>query len=89
MLDLRRNKVRRQTLRDVSHGGVGHQANLLDVLVMISHEADVGRHCPEIFPSGKLGGLDDEAGETTRFCDVGVDGYRELREVALLLAVFR
>jgi len=69
-------------LGHVPEGGIGDDANLLDVLVVVSHEAEVGRHCSETFPSGKPRGFDDEAGEPSGFSNKWVDRFRELLKVA-------
>jgi hypothetical protein len=71
-------------LCDSSQGGISYKANLPDVLVMIPHEAEVGRHCAKTFPSGKGRDLDNEAGEISGFFNVWVDRFRELHKVALL-----
>jgi len=71
-------------LCDISYGGIGNKANLLDVLVMIPHEAGVGRHCAKAFPPGKRGDLDDEACEISGFQNVRVHDFRELHKVLLL-----
>ena len=42
------------------HVRVGDDADFLDVLVMISHEAKLVDHCPETLPSRKRRGFDDE-----------------------------
>jgi len=43
MLDRRRNEMRRQLLRDGTQSGIGHHGNLPDALVVIPHEAEMGR----------------------------------------------
>ena len=70
-------------LSDISQVGIGYNADLLDVLVMISHKTKMARHCPEALPSWKGGDLDDETGEISLFFNVGVNRVRELRKVAL------
>ena len=81
--------MRRQVFCDISQSGIGHESNLFDVLVMIFHEAEVGRHRSKTFPAGKRMGLDDEAGEPTCFFNLGVDRSCELNKVALLERGFR
>ena len=71
-------------LSDFSQSGIAYEADLLDVPVMISHEAEVGRHCSETLPPGKRRGLDDDAGEISRLLNVWVDCFRELGKIALL-----
>jgi hypothetical protein len=70
-------------LRDISQGGIGDNADPFDVLVMISHEAKMARHCPEALPSWERGGLNDETGEIASFFNVRVNRFRELHKVAL------
>ena len=50
---LGRHEVRRQLLGDFSQGGIGYESDPLDVLVMASHKAEVGRHCSKALPSRK------------------------------------
>src|ERR1035437_1207096 len=71
-------------LGDIAQGGISYEGNLLDVLVVISHEAEVGRHCAQAFPSGKRWGLDDKSRELSGFSNVWVDRFRKLHKVALL-----
>src|SRR5918993_4556287 len=73
-----------QTLSHSAHGGISHHGDLLDVSVVISYEAEVGRHCAKTLPSGKSRGLDHDAREASRLLDIRVDRFRELSEVALL-----
>ena len=70
-------------LCDISQGGIGYEANILYVPVMISNEAKVGRHCPETFPSRKHRSLDDKTGEVSGFFNVRVDCFCELHKVVL------
>jgi hypothetical protein len=58
-------------LHDVSDGGIGYQADPPGALVMIAHESEMGHHCTETVPSRKRRRVDDEAGETAGFFDVG------------------
>src|SRR5687768_12744901 len=73
-----------QTLSDCAHSGIGYDGDLLDVLVMISHEAEVGRHGAETFPFGKRRGLDHDACDTSRLLNMRVDRFREPSKVASL-----
>src|SRR5262249_26028290 len=84
MPDLRRHEVRRQLLHEIAQSGVGDDGHLLDVLVVISNEAEVGGHCAEAVPSGKRRRLDDQPGKIACLLDERIDGLRELREVVLL-----
>lgn len=68
-------------LCDVSEGRIGYKANFLDEFVMISHEAKMRRHRSKIFPSGKCGRLDDEAGEISGFFNVWINRFRKLHKV--------
>ena len=72
------------TLRDGTQRGVGHDGDLADALVMVSYEAEVGRHRAEAVPAGKRGDLDDEPGEPARRFDVRIDCSRQLHEVVAL-----
>jgi len=69
-------------LSDISQRGIGYDADLLDVLVVISHKAKMARHCPKALPSRKGGDLDDETGEISPLFNVGINRLRELHEVA-------
>ncbi len=71
-------------LSEISQGGIGYNADLLDVLMVISHKTKMTRHSPEALPSWKGGDLDDETGEISLFFDVRVNRFRELHKVALL-----
>ena len=73
-------------LGDISKRGIGYDADLLDVLVMISHKTKMARHCPEALPSRKGGDLDDETGEISLFFNVGINRFRELHKVAVFKA---
>ena len=69
-------------LSDITQGGIGYDADLLDVFVVISHKAKMARHCPKALPSRKGGDLDDETGETSPLFNVGINRLRELHKVA-------
>jgi hypothetical protein len=71
-------------LGDISQGGIGYEGNLLDMLLVISHETEVGRHGSETFPSRECRGIDDKTRETSGFSNVWVDRFREFHKVALL-----
>ena len=50
-------------LSDISQRGIGYDADLLDVLVVISHESEMSDHRSEAFPSGERWDFDDETRE--------------------------
>src|SRR4029450_8429305 len=70
-------------LSDISQCGIGYKADLLDVLVMISHKSKMACHCAEALPAWKGRGLDDGTCESAPFFNVGVNRFRELHKVAL------
>ncbi len=56
--------MRRQMFGGIPHVGVGDHRNLLDVLLMVADEAEVGHHRAEAVPTGGEGlRIDDQAGE--------------------------
>src|SRR3954471_18864475 len=83
VLDLGRDEVGSQTLADVADGGIGDDGDLLHALVMVPHEANVGRHRAQAVPAGKFRRLEDDAGEAAGLLDVRIDRLCELREILL------
>jgi hypothetical protein len=69
---------------EVAQMRVRDDGDLLDVLVVITHEPQVGHQCPEAVPAGKVGHVDDEACEVTVRIDLGIDGSAECNEVLLV-----
>src|SRR4030095_6199827 len=70
-------------LSDIPQWGIGYNADLLDVLVMISHKSKMACHCAEALPAWKGSGLDDETCESSPLFNVGINRFRELHKVAL------
>jgi len=71
-------------LGDISQGGISDQANLLDVFVMIAHEAKVGGYGAKTVPPGKLRCLNDDTGKIPGLLDVRVNCFRKFNKVAFL-----
>ena len=59
--DLGGDEVRRQAFGEARQRRVRHETDFPDLLVVITHEAEMARHRGEILPAGKFGGLDDDA----------------------------
>ena len=61
-------------------GRISYKGNSLDLL-MVSHETEMSRHCPDTLSSGKFGSFDDDPtkGTTPRY--VRIDRLGELHKI--------
>ena len=69
--DFRGGEVRNRSFGDVTQVRVGDDGDLLDVLVVVVDESDVGHQRAEAVPAGEMGHLEDEAGEVAVRLDPG------------------
>lgn len=84
MFDFRGNKVCSQMRCNISHSGVGYEANSLDVLVMFTNETEVGHDGSEVVPSREFRSLDDQTGENPALFNIWINRFRDLQKVVLL-----